>query len=100
VDELFALGTARPPAAEKCFVAIEPFIADLAVPGFNPQQHRLPCPSEISDAHGVEYSEAVGGNTRRRRGWSLIVFCARATRGLGMGEEAGRPFFLLAEPPR
>jgi len=37
VDELFALGTARPPAAEKCFVAVEPFLADLAVSGFNPQ---------------------------------------------------------------
>ena len=37
VNELFTLGTARPPAAEKCFVAVEPFLADLAVSGFNPQ---------------------------------------------------------------
>jgi hypothetical protein len=68
MDELFAQGTARPPAAEKGFVAVESFLADLAVPGFNPQQHRLPLPIEISDTHRIKYSEAVGGNTRRRRG--------------------------------
>jgi len=80
MDELFTQGTARPPAAEKRFVAVEPFFADLAVPGFNPQQHRLPLPIETSDTHRIKYSEAVGGNTRRR-GWSLMIFCARATRG-------------------
>ncbi len=80
MDEVLAQGTARPPAAEKRLVAVEPFLADLAVPGFNPQQHRLPCPGKISETHSVQYSEAVGGNTRRR-GWSLMIFCARATRG-------------------
>ena len=37
MDELLAQGTARPPAAEKRLVAVEPFLADLAVPGFKPQ---------------------------------------------------------------
>jgi hypothetical protein len=67
MDEVLAQGTARPPAAEKRLVTVEPFLADLAVPGFNPQQHRLPCPSKISDTHRAEYSEAVGGNTRSLR---------------------------------
>ena len=57
MDEVLAQGTARPAAAEKRFVAVEPFLADLAVPGFNPQQHRLPFPTEISDTHVGEYSE-------------------------------------------
>ncbi len=77
MDEVLAQGTARPPAAEKRLVAVEPFLADLAVPGFNPQQHRLPCPSEISNTHAVKYSEAVGGKTRRRRGVSRCPFCSQ-----------------------
>ena len=64
MDEILAQGTARPPAAEKRFVAVEPLLADLAVPGFNPQQHRLPFPAAISDTHTVEYSEAFAGKTR------------------------------------
>jgi len=64
MDELFAQGTARPPSAEKRFVAVEPFLADLAGPGFNPQQHRLPFPAAFSDTHTVKYSEAVSGKTR------------------------------------
>lgn len=65
MDKVLAQGTARPPAAEKCLVAVEPFLADLAVPGFNPQQHRLPFPIEISDTHVAEYSE---GARREARG--------------------------------
>ena len=57
MDEVLAQGTTRPAAAEKRFVAVEPFFADLAVSGFNPQQHRLPFPTSISDTHVEEYSE-------------------------------------------
>ena len=64
MDEVLAQAAARPTAGEKRFVAVELFFADLAVPGFNPQQHRLPFPAEISDAHATEYSEGVGGKTR------------------------------------
>lgn len=64
MDELLAQAAARPAAGEKSFVAVEPFLADLAVPGFNPQQHGLPIPAAISDTHATKYSEAVGGKTR------------------------------------
>ena len=57
MDEVLAQGTTRPAAAEKCLVAVEPFLTNLAVSGFNPQQHRLPFPTEISDTHVGEYSE-------------------------------------------
>src|SRR5262245_39693414 len=63
MDELFTYGTARPPSAEKRFVAVEPFLADLAVPWFNPQQHRLPFPAAFSNAHLHKYSEGSGGIT-------------------------------------
>ena len=65
MDELLAQAAARPAAGEKCFVAVEPFFTDLAVPGFNPQQHRLPFPAAISDTHATKYSEGVCGKTRR-----------------------------------
>ena len=65
MDELLAQGAARPPAGEKRLIAVEPFFTDLAVPGFNPQQHGLPFSAAISDTHISEYSEAVSGNTRR-----------------------------------
>lgn len=64
MHKVLTQGTTRPPAAEKRFVAVEPFLADLTVPGFNPQQHRLPFPSAFSDTHTVKYSEAVSGKTR------------------------------------
>ena len=64
MDELLAQGAARPPAGEKCPVAVEPFLADLAVPGLNPQQHRLPFPAASSDTHAAEYSEAIDRKTR------------------------------------
>ena len=57
MDELLAQGATRPAAAEKRLVAVEPFLADLAVPGLNPQQHRLPVPTALSDTHVSEYSE-------------------------------------------
>lgn len=65
MDELLAQGATRPAAAEKRLVAVEPFLADLAVPGLNPQQHRLPVPTALSDTHAAEYSE---GERREARG--------------------------------
>jgi hypothetical protein len=59
MDELLTQGTARPPAAQKRLVAVEPFLADRADPGFDPQQHRLPFPTSISDTHRVEYNEGA-----------------------------------------
>jgi hypothetical protein len=37
MNKVLAQGAARPAAAEKRFVAIEFFLADLTVAGFNPQ---------------------------------------------------------------
>ena len=65
MDELLAQAAAGPAAREKRFVAVERFVADLAVPWFNPQQHGLPRSAAFSDTHAMEYSEAIGGNTRR-----------------------------------
>ena len=67
MDEILAQGTTRPAAAEKCLVAVEPFLTDLAVPGFNPQQHRLPFPAAISDTHMGEYSEGARREARGER---------------------------------
>lgn len=65
MDKLFAQGAPRPPAAEKRLVAVEPFLADRAVPGLNPQQHRLPSPAASSNTHTVKYNE---GARREARG--------------------------------
>ncbi|HSL03808.1 MAG TPA: hypothetical protein VK901_09760 [Nitrospiraceae bacterium] len=65
VDEILAQGATRPAAAEKRLVAVELFLTDLAVPGFNPQQHRLPCPGGVSNTHAMKYSE---GARREARG--------------------------------
>ena len=65
MDELLAQGAARPTAGEKRLITVEPFLADLAVPRLNPQQHRLPVPAGFSDAHAAEYSE---GARREARG--------------------------------
>jgi len=59
MDKVFAQGTARPAAAEERFIAIECFLTDLAVAGFNSQQHRLPVPSSVSNTHNREYSEGA-----------------------------------------
>jgi len=66
VNELLAQAAARPAAGEKRFVAVERFVADLAIPGFNPQEHGLPRSTAFSDTHAKKYSEAIGGITRRR----------------------------------
>ena len=64
MNKVLAQGAARPAAAEKRFVAIEFFLTDLAVAGFNPQQHRLPVPARVSNTHATEYSEGVRGEAR------------------------------------
>jgi hypothetical protein len=61
MNKVLAQGAARPAAAEKRFVAIEFFLTDLAVPGFNSQQHRLPVPASVSNTHNTEYSGGVWG---------------------------------------
>jgi hypothetical protein len=65
MDELVAQGATRPPAGEKRLITVEPFLADCAVPGLNPQQHRLPIPAAFSDTHAAEYNE---GARREARG--------------------------------
>ena len=64
MDKVLAQGAARPAAAEKRFVAIELFLTDLAVPGLNPQQHRLPFPATISNTHAAEYIEGAWREAR------------------------------------
>jgi hypothetical protein len=61
MNKVLAQGAARPAATKKRFVAIELFLTDLAVPGFNPQQHRLPVPAGVSNTHNTEYSGGVWG---------------------------------------
>ena len=67
MDELLAQGAARPATGEKRFVAVEPFLADLAVPGFNSQQHGLPFPSAFSNTHATEYNEGARREARGER---------------------------------
>ena len=65
MNELLTQAAARPATGEKCFVTVERFVTDLAIPGFNPQQHGLPSSTAFSDTHAMEYSEAFGGKTRQ-----------------------------------
>jgi len=51
VDKLIAEGAAGPAAGEEGLIPIEPFVAHLAVPGFNPQQHGLPISAALSNTH-------------------------------------------------
>jgi hypothetical protein len=60
MDELLAQAAARPAAGEKRFVTVEGFVADLAIPGFNPQQHRLPTTTALSNAHEASIAKARG----------------------------------------
>ena len=83
MDELLAQAAAGPAAGEKRLVTVEGFFADLAIPGFNPQQHRLPRSAAFSDTHAMEYSEAIGGKTRMRRGVSRCPYCSQNRGGDG-----------------
>jgi hypothetical protein len=88
MDKLVAQGAARPAAAEKRLVAVEPFLADLAVSGLNPQQHRLPLPTASSNTHAAEYSE---GARREARGESYGGSWSAATVGAdAMGSRSSR----------
>jgi hypothetical protein len=66
MDELLTQAAPRPAAGEKRLVTVEGFVTDLAVPGFNPQQHRLPGSAAFSDAHknsiARQSAEIQGGN--------------------------------------
>jgi hypothetical protein len=64
MDKVLAQGAARPAAAEKRFVAIEFFLTDLTLAGFNPQQHRFPVPARVSNTHSTKYSEGARGEAR------------------------------------
>jgi len=65
MDKLFTQGATRPAAAEKRLIAVERFLANLAVPWLDAQQHRLPFPTALSDTHTIKYSE---GARREARG--------------------------------
>jgi hypothetical protein len=65
VDELIADRATGPTAAQHGLIAVKTLLANLAQPGLDPQQHRLPVSACFSNAHGREYSEAVAGNTSR-----------------------------------
>jgi hypothetical protein len=71
MDEILAQGTAGPAAAEKRLIAVELFLTDRANPGFNPQQHRLPLPTSVSNTHATKYSE---GARREARGVRVNLF--------------------------
>jgi hypothetical protein len=60
VDKLVAEGATGPAAGEKRLVPIEAFMADLTVPGFNPQQHGLPISAAFSNTHSSGSSIAKG----------------------------------------
>lgn len=63
MDELVADRAAGPAAAQHGLIAVEAQFADLAEPGLDPEQHRLPIPACLSDAHQWEYSQAFRENT-------------------------------------
>ena len=55
VDEFVADRATRPAPTEHRLVSVEALVTDLAVPGFNPQQHRLPVTTAIAkNIHGAE----------------------------------------------
>lgn len=55
MDEFVADRATRPSPAKHRLVAVQALVADLAVPGFDPQQHRLPITAAIAkNIHGAE----------------------------------------------
>jgi hypothetical protein len=74
VHELITDCAPGPPAAQHGLVTVQAFFADLAEPGLDPEQHRLPISACPSDAHQAKYSEALRENTscgKHRRGKHL-----------------------------
>ena len=51
MNKFVAEAASRPAAAEERFVPVESFVTDLALAGFDSQQHRLPISAAFSDAH-------------------------------------------------
>lgn len=51
MDKFIAEGAPGPATGEEGLIPIEPFVAYLAVPGFDPQQHGLPISTALSNAH-------------------------------------------------
>jgi hypothetical protein len=78
MDELLAQSATGPSAGEQRLVAVELFLADLAEPRLNPQQHRLPGPGGFSNAHASKYSEAFVGKTRSWSGQVPFLLAERA----------------------
>lgn len=72
MDKPIADRAARPSAPEEGDIAIETLAADLADPGFYPQEHRFPFPAGLSKTHGGEYTQALRGKTRRPAGLGLF----------------------------
>ncbi len=95
MDKVLAQGAARPAAAEKCFVAIEFFLTDLAVPSFNSQQHRLPVPASVSNTHATEYIEGAWREARGAKHPDPEI--ARCRCSLGGCRFEGAPFLLARE---
>jgi hypothetical protein len=88
VDEFITDSTAGPSTAQKGLIAIEPLVANLAVPGLNPQQHRLPIPAAFSDAHS---------------GWSIAKRSAEIqarSRGIAARPWRARPRNSCPSPSR
>ncbi len=57
-------------------------MTDLAVAGFNPQQHRLPVSATFSNTHAAEYNE---GERREARGAEPVLgLCPSARPQIGM----------------
>ena len=51
VDEFVTERTAGPAAGKERLVAVKTFLADFALSGFNPQQHRLPITGRFTNTH-------------------------------------------------
>jgi hypothetical protein len=66
MNEFIADRAAGPPAAQQRGIPIEALFTHLTLSGLDPKEHRLPFAARFSDAHGNEYSGAVGGNTSER----------------------------------
>jgi len=79
MDKFVADRAAGPSAAEKSLIAIQALVADLTVPGLNPQQHRLPIATGFSDAHsgrsiaGLSAQIQEGRIIKRGDGWGLYL---------------------------
>ena len=79
MDKLVAHGATGPAATEHGLVPIQPLLADFAISGLDPQQHRLPIATGFSDTHKEEYSGRVSSNTRSTLHFSSFHFQAKGS---------------------